>query len=143
MNVEFADAALSLLACSADGGALIDLSKTRMERVAQFDQPSQICSVEIKTSVAASSLSRAIGNASMELICCKVGNETFVRRIPKTYMEQLIQQMFDLNVNYVLYVCCSESGILSCTLIYGTTSITADFSKLFRKQSWSISRLGA
>lgn len=111
-----ADKGLPRLGCSPDGSALIDLDKTPFDGAVQSEQSLQICSIEIKTSVASSSLARALNNSGVDLICTKIGDENFKRRVPREHIEQLIQQMVGLRVKYLLYVSGSESALLSCTL---------------------------
>lgn len=74
--------------------------------------PPFLASVEIKTSVASSSLDIALGNASQDVVYCYVGDDEFVKRIPLGHVGQLLQQALVLDVNFVVYVASSETGIL-------------------------------
>lgn len=96
------------ISCSPDGVALIDLAKVGLSA----ENGPVFASVEIKTSVAMSSLDRAIGRATKDVVTCTVGDQIFRDNIPKEHIGQLILQMMVLKVNFVLYVAASEIGIM-------------------------------
>lgn len=111
------------LACSPDGVALIDTQRTSFRSDGLTGESLHVCSVEIKTSVADSFLSHTIQNASVDLFCVEVGTPQFVNRIPQHHVGQIIQQLAVLHTQYGLYVTCSETALLSCTLIHCSESI--------------------
>ena len=104
----------SWLACSPDGIALIDTkdsistgSATNAEQEGLV-----IASVEIKTSVATSSLDRGVGRATVDIVFCTVGDDQFKKYIPKEHIGQMIQQMIVLCLNYVIYISAAEVGLM-------------------------------
>ena len=104
------------LACSPDGVALIDVSSlnfgTDSGEIEHHTEALSVSSVEIKTSISRTSLDRALQCATMEIICCNVGDNTFRKYIPAEHMGQVLHQMIVLSVNYVIYVSASEAGIM-------------------------------
>lgn len=99
------------LACSPDGVALIDTKELGFD---DGDEATvhMISSVEIETSVAQSSLDRALGRATVDIITCTVGDATFREYVPEEHTGQLLHQMLVLSVNYVIYVSAAEVGIM-------------------------------
>ncbi|PXF43989.1 hypothetical protein BWQ96_06222 [Gracilariopsis chorda] len=79
--------------------------------------------VEIKTNVAQSSLDRALGLATADLVTCEVGDQSFRRYIPAEHIGQILHQMLVLAVKYVIYVSCSESGIMYTVLVHCNNSV--------------------
>jgi hypothetical protein len=105
------------MACSSDGIALInvsdlgvvgDVSSTGNALPARYE----IASIEIKTSVARSSLDRELGRATVDVLTCTVGDATFRELVPTEHMGQIIHQMLVLSVNYVIYMPAAEVGIM-------------------------------
>lgn len=105
-------------ACSPDGVALIDATQLQFQCVEHPTSSSKLASVEIKTSVTRSSLDRALGRATVDVICCSVGDNVFIEYIPKEHVGQILQQTIVLSVNYVLYVWAAEVGILFIAVVY-------------------------
>ena len=107
------------LACSPDGVALIDASLlTFSEESLPSSGSLSLSSVEIKTSIARSSLDRALQRATMEIVCCNVGDATFREYVPEEHVGQILHQMVVLSVNYVVYVSASEGGIMYIVVVH-------------------------
>lgn len=68
--------------------------------------------VEIKTSVAESSLDRAVGRATLDVMTCWDGDSTFREYILMEHMGQILHQMMVFSVNYCIYVSSAEVGII-------------------------------
>ena len=64
------------MACSPGSVALVDLQNTAFADSIPDDQSVQISCTEIKTSTVASSLSRALKNATFDLVCTKIIRKT-------------------------------------------------------------------
>ncbi|PXF43106.1 hypothetical protein BWQ96_07140 [Gracilariopsis chorda] len=111
------------LACSPDGIAIIELLDLGLCSEESETESTQLCSVEIKTNVAQSSLDRALGLATADLVTCEVGDQSFRRYIPAEHIGQILHQMLVLAVNYVIYVSCSESGIMYTVLVHCNNSV--------------------
>ena len=135
------DKDLLWLACSPDGVALIDLSKTGFTFSATATTSLQIVSVEIKTSIAASSLSRALNHAGIDVSCVEVGDQECSNRIPREHIGQLLQQTVVLHVNYGIYVSCSKTAFLGCTLVRAT-DLLLEACKSCLEKSRTSSRMG-
>jgi hypothetical protein len=78
----------SWIACSPDGVALIDVAGLGLPGYAGAEDV--VASVEIKTSDAASSLSRAASDAAAKVITCDLGDATFREHIPEAHVAQVI-----------------------------------------------------
>ena len=126
----FGDKQYPWLACSPDGVALIDLHQKAFNTTGDTDPLLHVCSVEIKTSIAPSSLSTAVSNASVDLLCIEMGTFAFLDRVPRVNIGQILQQMVVLRVSYVLYVVCSEVALLSCTLINAPSAISEEATRV-------------
>ena len=108
----------SWLACTADGIAVIDHTVLGPDGLTERNELGGIlASVEIKTSVASSSLDRAIGTATADSITCEFGDATFRQYIPETHMGQVIQQLPVLRVYLAVYVSASETGVLYVVIV--------------------------
>ena len=108
----------SWLACSADGIAIIDHKELGLEGFTESKALGGIiASVEIKTSVASSSLDRVIAIATADAIICEFGDATSRQYIPEIHMGQVIQQMLVLRVRLAVYVSSSETGILYVVVV--------------------------
>jgi hypothetical protein len=79
-----------------------------------------VASLEIKTSVAASSLSSAVSNAAADVITCDLGDATFREHMPEAHMAQVIQQMIVLSTSFALYESASETGVMFILVIRGS-----------------------
>lgn len=88
------------IACSPDGLALITI-----------DGSDVFATVEIKTSVAQSSLDRTLPLSSADAVFCDFGDETFRRMIPVDHIGQVLMQVIVLQVSHAVYVAASETGI--------------------------------
>ena len=88
------------IACAPDRLALII-----------FDGNDVFATVEIKTSVAQSSLVRTLPLSSADAVFCDFGDETFRRMIPVDHMGQILMQVIVLQVSHAVYVAASETGI--------------------------------
>ena len=119
----FGDKQYLRLACSPDGVALINLNQTAFNTTGDTDPLLHVCRVEIKTSIAASSLSTAVSNASIDLLCVQMGTFAFLDRVPRAHIGQILQKMVVLRVSYVHYVACFEAAPLSCTLVKAPSAI--------------------
>jgi YqaJ-like viral recombinase domain len=129
----------SWMACSPDGIAVIDLNKIPefnsneqslselqlpWTRIPEFnvlpgiDGRCVLCSVEIKTSVAASSLERSIELASVDVKVCRVGDSSFRSFVPEAHIGQILHQMLVLHVSHVVYVAASETGVMFIIIAY-------------------------
>jgi hypothetical protein len=125
--------------CSSDGIAVIDLDKiptynrlpnpeTQVLRpwadtalfytLGGLAGRCVLSSVEINTSVAASSLERSVQLATIDVKVCRVGDESFRRLVPEKHVGQLLHQIMVLKINHVLYVSASETGITFIVLAY-------------------------
>ena len=113
----FGDKEHRWLTCSPDELALIDINKTAFNTSDCTESQLHVCSVEIKTSIADSTRSRAVGNASVNFVCVEMGRPEFLERVSHCHIDQLMQHIIVLHVSYVLYVACSKAASLSCTLI--------------------------
>lgn len=95
------------IACSPDGMALIDSSK------AGFSSTELVmASVEIKTSVAQSSVDRSLTKSSQKALNGVIGHTKFAQMDLKQHAGQLVQQATVENVDYVVYVSASENTII-------------------------------
>ena len=70
------------LACSPNGVGIIDITKLKFNQATAQEYPIDECCeqfscLEIKTSVAESSIDRSIGRASVDVMTCIVGNTDF------------------------------------------------------------------
>lgn len=72
----------------------------------------EVASLEIKTSVASSSLQRNVRRASVDVVTCIVGDDVFNRMIPKEHVGQMVQQMCVLQCHFSIYVGASQTGLL-------------------------------
>jgi hypothetical protein len=115
------------IACSPDGIALIDLEALGF--VQDAGGTKELASVEIKTSVAESSLRSAVSNASVDVVTCDLGDETFRRHIPEDHMAQMIQQMIVLTTPFAIYVSASETGIMFVLVIRGSANCLGEWKK--------------
>ena len=88
------------IACSPDGLVLI-----------KIDGNDAFATVEIKTSVAQSSLHRTLPLSSADAVFCDFGDETFRRMIPVDHIGQILMQVIVLQVSHAVYVAASETGI--------------------------------
>jgi hypothetical protein len=107
------------MACSSHGIAVIDLDKIstydfmpnletqilppwadtfQFDTLAGLAGRCVLASVEIKTSVAASSLERSVQLASIDVKACQVGDEFFRRLVPEEHVGQLLHQMLVLKI---------------------------------------------
>ena len=127
------------MACSPDGIAVIDLnnlpvftphqncqSETQLSssetpqynKLPALEGCCVLCSVEIKTSVATSSLERSIQLASVDVKVCRVGDITFRTLFPEAHIGQILHQMLVLRINHVMYVAAAETGITFIVIAY-------------------------
>lgn len=95
------------IACSPDGIALI-----------RVDGELVIACVECKSSIGLAARDRILGHATVELLRCTVGDDTFIRLIPVEHVGQVLMQMVCVSSQYLLYVAASESGIAYIVLVY-------------------------
>ena len=79
------------LAGSPDGVALINLNQTAFNTTGDTDPLLLVCSVEIKASIAASSLSTAVSKASVDLLWVEMGTWAFLDRVPRAHIGQILQ----------------------------------------------------
>lgn len=73
--------------------------------------------LEIKSRVAASSLSLAITLSKSNLVKCCAGDEFFYKRIPTEQMAQILLQLYVVGIHYSLYASAGETVFLCCVLI--------------------------
>lgn len=106
------------LACSTDNLVSIDISKTAFTSQQDLKNGQTLCNTEMETSVSSSSLSRAVLIANADITFVKVGDNQFKQHKNREHIGQIIGQMVVISVNYNLYVSCSETALLSCTLTY-------------------------
>lgn len=83
------------IACSPDGVAWIDLTALCVESGCTHTA----ASVEIKTSIAASSLDPAMHNASIDVVSCVVRDDNFKKLIPQQHCGQILQHALLLAVD--------------------------------------------
>jgi hypothetical protein len=107
----------SWIASSPDGVSLIDAAGLEFSGYSGDEEA--LASVEVKTSVAASSLSGAVSNAAADIIKCDLGDATFRQYVPEAHMAQVIQQMIVLSTLFAVYVSASETGIMFVLVIRG------------------------
>jgi hypothetical protein len=111
-------------ASSPDGVALIDLNQFGILDTGSANQERMaIAGVEIKTSVASSSLDRAISHATADVIICDVGDSAFRDCVPEAHMGQLLQQMYVIGASHAIYLSASETGILYITIARASRQI--------------------
>ena len=112
----------SWLACSPDGVALLDVSLLSFDLDSSGDEPHpntlSLASIEIKTSVSRSSLDRALQRATMDIICCTLGDAVSLEHVPEEHVGQVLHQMVVMSVNYVVYVSAAESSIMYIAVVY-------------------------
>ena len=108
------------LACSPDSIALIDTCVLDLSNENITGGELSIASVEIKTSVAQSSLSRALNLATADVVTCCVGDAKFRRYVPDQHVGQVIHQMVVLSVNFVIYVSAAEAGTIYTCVVYSS-----------------------
>ena len=101
------------LACSPDGVGIIDMNKLNFNQANAQEYPVDECGekfscLEIKTSVADSSLHKSIVRASVDVMKCTVGDTNFLAYIPQGHIGQLLHQMLVLAVNYCINVSAVE-----------------------------------
>lgn len=106
------------IACSPDAIALLNPADLSSAFGLIDGDELIIASVEIKTSIASSSLDVTHRHASLDVIYCRIGDHEFVRRIPLKHCGQLLQQSLVLDVDYFVYVAASETSILFICVIY-------------------------
>ena len=113
------------LACSPDGVLLLNLKETPFlntvgtEGRARNDEV--LASIEIKTNVADSALSRAVELATAEDVFCHVGDAICQNYVPDDHLFQIFHQMIVLSINYSVYVIASETGILMTVVMTCST----------------------
>jgi hypothetical protein len=111
------------MACSPDLIAVVDLEMLHGGPTSQIDvnaMPSKhpwniqategqclLAAVEIKTSVASTSLERAAGRTSLDVNICKIGDARFLEYVPDAHIGQLLHKLLVLNLNNVLHVSAS------------------------------------
>lgn len=108
------------LACSPDAVALIDANALGLS---DSSEP-QLASVEIKTSVAASSLERSLSNTTMDVKTCVVGDADFQNLIPREHCGQILQHAVVLSAEYVVYIAAGETGILYAAVVKVPTAVS-------------------
>jgi hypothetical protein len=74
-----------------------------------------MATVEIKTSVTDSSLSKNLGSISADAVVYHVEDESF-RHVPEIYVGR-IKQMVVLGIIHVVYVAASETGIIYIVIV--------------------------
>ena len=97
------------LACSPDGVGIIDITKLKFNQPTALENRIDECCelfscLEIKNSLAESSIDKSIGRASVDVMTCIVGDTDFREYIPQEHIGQLLQQIL------VLGVLCKGSG---------------------------------
>lgn len=115
----FARADDEWVACSPDALALVD---TNSLGLSDSDTP-ELASVEIKTSIASSSLDRALRVASVDVKTCIVGDAAFRSLVPREHTGQILHQMVVLSVRLVVYVSAAEVGVLYIVVIKSPQNI--------------------
>lgn len=105
--------------CSPDAVAWIDVAQLGISAVKGLP----FASVEIKTSVSASSLDRALQNASEDEMIATVGDGNFVKTILHDHSDQIRQQALVLLIHYIIYVSASETDIIFICVINVPQSI--------------------
>lgn len=98
--------------CSPESVALIDVQGLDVNG----EHVPQLASVEFKTIVASSSLDKAHRHLSPDFSYCTMGDSNFVRLIPQNHCGQLLQQSVFLQLQYVVYVAASNTGIIEVQL---------------------------
>lgn len=71
-----------------------------------------VATLEIKSSVSASSPQINICRASVNIVTCIVGDERFNEMIPEEHVGQVVQQMCGVECHFEIYVRASEAGVL-------------------------------
>ena len=111
--------------CSPDGVLLLNLKETSFlntvgtEGQARNDEV--LASIEIKTGVADSALSRAGELATAEYVFCHVGDAICQNYVPDDHLFQIFHQRIVLSRNYSVYVVASETGILMTVVMTCST----------------------
>jgi transposase-like protein len=100
------------LACSPDGICLLEIDGFNFGNEDETYTEAVIATVEIKTSVTDSSLSKNLGCLSADPVVCHVGDDSFRKHVPEIHVGQILQQMLVLGVIHVVYVAASETGII-------------------------------
>lgn len=110
------------LACSPDGLAQIKVpldgtsNQIEAQSTAGEDQPELheiilLATVEIKTSVAESSVQLITSNATATAVHCTVGDENFRKYIPEGHIDQLLHQLLVTGLRHGIYVAATETSI--------------------------------
>lgn len=113
------------MACSPDGIALIDVDYFPSGiiddewRAVKIEGKSWgVAAVEVKTSVADTTVGDLLSLATATTIYCKVGDSSFVKYVAKEHTGQVMQQMMVLNVNFCIYVRAAECGVVYKVIVY-------------------------
>lgn len=115
---------------SKGGVTTIDISRLGLAS----SEDLQLASVEIKTSISASSLDRTLQSASEDVFSVTVGYEKFVNKMPHDLGGQILQQALVLAVNHIVYVSASVTNILFiCKIAVPPPICEAAFSMLYSK----------
>ena len=105
------------MACFPDAVAVIDVPSENLDVAGgtttgpEVSLQSKLAVVEIKTSVATSSLHASHRNATATILSCVVGDETFNNYVPPEHLAQVLQQMLVARMEYCVYVSASETGL--------------------------------
>lgn len=108
------------IACSPDGIAILDLSKAHFNDTNEEDEVEQntvLATVEIKTSVADSSLQRSLFTSSADTVFCSIGDTTFKTCVPEEHLFQVVLQLCVVGTRYGVYVAATETGILRVVVV--------------------------
>lgn len=81
------------MAWSPDGIAILDTTELLLfGNMPPHENRDVIASIEIKTSIAESSLNRAIGRAKVDTICCTIGEDQFKSTSQKSTWDRLFNK---------------------------------------------------
>lgn len=80
--------------------------------------------MEIKTSLTSSALDKTLHNADEHLITCTVVKDNLRDIIPSEHCGQVLHQAVVLQVQYVVYVAASETGILYTSVVFVPSTVS-------------------
>ena len=135
------------VACSPDGIAVLDLQHTPFHVNEGVSDSTTLASIEIKTSVADSSLQNNLLRSTTDVIYCSVGDATCRLSIPEEHIFQVLLQLCIIKTQYGIYLAASETGLMRAVVIKcGQSTLDSLLSLLTQKSehlvSWAHCHLG-
>lgn len=82
-----------------------------------------MASVEIKTKVAANTLSSTLHLARSDPIFCHIGDDVCHRFIPMEHLVQVVQQATVIGASFAVCLVASETGVLYSVVVRVTSNV--------------------